>query len=79
MITDAKEKATLFNDHFCSICQIENSDAALPSLSAFQNSKYLANISTSDQEINILLRNVDLSKACGCDGMGNFQGWVVAK
>jgi hypothetical protein len=52
--------------------QIENSDAALPSLSAFQNSKYLANISTSEQEINILLRNVDLSKACGSDGIGNF-------
>jgi hypothetical protein len=52
--------------------QIENSDAALPSLSAFQNSKYLANISTSEQEINILLRNVDLSKACGSDGISNF-------
>ena len=72
MITDAKEKATLFNDYFCSVCQIENGDAALPSLSAFQNSKYLANISTSEQEINILLRNVDISKACGSDGIGNF-------
>ena len=67
-----KKKLRSFNDYFCSVCQIENSDAALPSLSAFQNSKYLANISTSEQEINILLRNVDLSKACGCDGIGNF-------
>jgi hypothetical protein len=57
-----KKRRTLFNDYFCFVCQIENSDAALPSLFAFQNSKYLANISTSEQEINILLRNVDISK-----------------
>ena len=72
MITDAKEKAKLFNDYFCSVCQIENGDAALPSIPPFQNFKHLANISTSEQEINILLRNVDLSKACGSDGIGNF-------
>ncbi len=41
MITDAKEKATLFNDYFCSLCQIENGDAALPCIPPFQNFKHL--------------------------------------
>ena len=67
-----KKKLRYLMTIFFSVCQIENGDAALPSMSAFQNSKYLANISTSEQEINILLRNVDLSKACGSDGIGNF-------
>ena len=29
-------------------------------------------IFTADQEINILLKNVEVSKACGYDGIGNM-------
>jgi uncharacterized protein YejL (UPF0352 family) len=29
-------------------------------------------IFTADQEINILLKNVEVSKACGHDGIGNM-------
>ncbi len=71
VITDSKEKATLFNDYFCSVYEIENADTALPTLDVFQDVKFIDNISTSTQEINILLKNVDVSKACGYDGIGN--------
>jgi hypothetical protein len=40
-------------------------------LDVFQDVKFIDNISTSTQEINILLKNVDVSKACGYDGIGN--------
>ena len=71
VITDSKEKATLFNDYFCSVYEIENADTVLSSLDVFQDVKFINNISTSTQEINILLKNVDVSKACGYDGIGN--------
>ena len=43
----------------------------MPSLDVFQDVKFIDNISTLTQEINILLKNVDVSKACGYDGIGN--------
>ena len=71
MIIDSKEKATLFNNYFCSVHEIEQNDVTLPRLDVFQNSKYIDHVSTTDQEINILLKNVDVSKACGYDGISN--------
>jgi hypothetical protein len=41
-------------------------------LDVFQNSKYIDHVSTTDQEINILLKNVDVSKECGYDGISNM-------
>jgi hypothetical protein len=72
MIIDSKEKATLFNNYFCSVHEIEQNDVTLPRLDVFQNSKYIDHVSTTDQEINILLKNVDVSKACGYDGISNM-------
>jgi hypothetical protein len=71
VIKDSVEKAILFNDYFCSVYEIENADAVLPSLDVFQDVKFIDNISISTQEIKILLKNVDVSKACGYDGIGN--------
>ena len=71
VIKDSIEKAILFNDYFCSVYEIENADAVLPSLDVFQDVKFIDNISISTQEIKILLKNVDVSKACGYDGIGN--------
>jgi hypothetical protein len=61
VIKDSIEKAILFNDYFCSVYEIENADAVLPSLDVFQNVKFIDNISISTQEIKILLKNVDVS------------------
>ena len=66
MITDAKEKATPFNDYFSTQCKVKSVDTPLPNLIDFQNSQILSDISTSEREVNVLL-NVDVSKACGID------------
>jgi hypothetical protein len=49
MIIDSKEKATLFNNYFCSLHEIEQNDVTLPRLDVFQNSKYIEHVSTTDQ------------------------------
>lgn len=71
LVSDAKDKATLLNDYFCSQSKLSNEDAPLPTLRDFQNSKTLSVVSTSEQEVGVLLKNVDTSKACGVDGIGN--------
>ena len=71
VIKDSIEKALLFNDYFCSVYEIENADAVLPSLDVFQDVKFIDNISISTQEIKMLLKIVDVSRACGYDGIGN--------
>lgn len=71
VITDAKEKATLFNEFFSTQCGVDNSDAPIPNLIDFQNSKILSDIFTTEIEVKDLLSSVDVSKACGVDGVGN--------
>ena len=71
LITDAKEKAQLLNEYFCSQCSLENEESAqLPELVDYQTSKVLSHISC-EKEVNNLLNCVDTSKACGVDGVGN--------
>ena len=68
----SEEKAELFNDYFCDPSTIDGSYVSLPpNISYFQTTIILSNIHVSEQEINDLLKNVDVSKACGCDGIGN--------
>jgi hypothetical protein len=68
----SKEKAELFNDYFYAQNLIDDSCAILPSnISHFQTTITLSNIYASEREINDLLKSVDTSKACGCDGIGN--------
>ena len=68
----SKEKSELFNDYFYAQNLIDDSCAILPSnISYFQTTITLSNIYASEREINNLLKSVDTSKACGCDGIGN--------
>lgn len=69
LIIDAKAKAEILNE---TLCKLENVDSPLPNLTAFQNLRNLSYMSTSEQEVKILLKNVDVSKACGTDGVRNF-------
>ena len=71
MVSDAKEKAALFNDYFVTQSRVNDTDATLPNLEVFQSCITLSNISTSEYEVKKLLQNVDTSKACGADGVGN--------
>ena len=68
----SKEKSELFNDYFYAQNLIDDSCAIPPSnISYFQTTITLSNIYASEREINNLLKSVDTSKACGCDGIGN--------
>ena len=72
VITDAKEKAALFNEYFISQCKVENNNAPVPILNEFQTSIILSHLSTTENEVKDLLSTVDVSKGCGVDGVGNF-------
>jgi hypothetical protein len=71
LVSDAKAKAALFNDYFVTQSRVNDTDATLPDLEVFQSCITLSNISTSEYEVKQLLQNVDTSKACGADGVGN--------
>ena len=67
-----KRKQSFFNDYFCVQSTIDDSHVSLPpNISYFQTNIILSNVYASEQEINDLLKNVDVSKACGCDGISN--------
>ncbi|XP_028412551.1 uncharacterized protein LOC114535443 [Dendronephthya gigantea] len=66
-----KEKADLFNDYFVNQSRINDSNCQLPLLTYFQSDKTLSIIHTTEQEVLMLLERVDITKACGPDGIGN--------
>ena len=75
----SEEKAELFNDYFCDQNTIDDSYVSLPpNILYFQTTIILSNIHASKQEINDLVKNVYVSKACGCDGVGNKILKIVA-
>ena len=72
LITDSKEKACIFNDYFVAQSQLPESNSIIPpDLSLYQNAVFLSNVQVTELEVFTLLQNVDISKACGCDGIGN--------
>ena len=72
LVNNAKDKATLLNDYFCSQSKLSNADAPLPNLMGFPNTNTLSEVSTSAREVNDMLKSIDISKACGVDGIGNY-------
>ena len=71
MITDAKEKACVFNEYFCAQCRLDSESVVLPPLPDITNTRFISNITTTVTEVNNLLKGIDISKACGVDGVGN--------
>jgi hypothetical protein len=72
IISDAKEKAEVLNDYFCSQSTIDDGAVTIPNdIIPFQSSVILSNVIATEYEINSLLRGVDISKACGPDGISN--------
>ena len=73
LITDPKEKACIFNDYFVEQSQLPGtSDSSIPpDLPLYQNAVFLSNVQVTEVEVLTLLQNVDISKACGYDGIGN--------
>jgi hypothetical protein len=60
IISDAKEKAEVLNDYFCSQSTIDDGAATIPNdIIPFQSSVILSNVIATEYEINSLLRGVD--------------------
>ena len=69
-IENPVHKAQIFNDHF-SQTQLYDNNTELPHLVSFPSDKRISLISVSYSEVLSLLKNVNVSKACGHDGIGN--------
>ena len=70
-ISDPLEKARIFNSFFVSQSKLDGADSTPPSVESFQTSMYISDIVVSRQDVYNLLKNVDTTKACGHDGVGN--------
>ena len=72
MIHDAKDKAELMNEFFCSQSRLDESSSSVPAVpDCIPTSRILSTVVTSEWEINALLGSVDIKKACGPDGISN--------
>ena len=72
MIHDAKDKAELMNEFFCSQSRLDESSSSVPAVpNCIPTSRILSTVVTSEWEINALLGSVDIKKACGPDGISN--------
>ena len=72
LITNPREKACIFNDYFVAQTQLPGAGSSVvPNLPFYQSVTFLANICVTEDEILILMRSVDISKASGSDGIGN--------
>ena len=71
LITDSLDKARIFNEFFATQTNLDGADNIPPDIESFQSSIYISNIVASAQEVYSLMKNVDITKACGHDGVGN--------
>ena len=69
-VYDPKEKAKLFNDYFVSQATLDPQRSSPQFVGQFSNSS-LSNIAVNPDEVLKLLLRVNISKACGHDGIGN--------
>jgi hypothetical protein len=59
-------------NYFCSQSNIDDGAATIPNdIISFQSSVIFSNVIATEYEINSLLSGVDISKACGPDGISN--------
>lgn len=70
-ISDAKQKAAILNEYFVSMATVADIDRELPPLPDFLSERTLSCIQTSTREIEKILTNLNPSKACGYDRIGN--------
>ena len=65
LITDSLDKARIFNEFFATQTNLDGADNIPPDIESFQSSIYISNIVASTQEVYSLMKNVDITKACG--------------
>ena len=70
-IFDSKEKACIFNDYFVLQTELPLANAVPPIIQPYQTQQFLSNIIATEEQVLELMKGVDISKACGYDGIGN--------
>ena len=70
-IFDSKEKACIFNDYFVLQTELPLANAIPPIIQPYQTQQFLSNIIATEEQVLELMKGVDISKACGYDGIGN--------
>ena len=70
-VTDPIEMAEIFNAYFVDQTKHPGADTIPPSISSFQMVRTISTVTTTNEEVFDLMKNVDTSKACGHDGIGN--------
>ena len=66
LVSDFKQKANIFNDHFASLCTPIKNSSKLPSFS-HKTEKRLTLFDTKDDDILLIIKNVNVNKAHGWD------------
>ena len=67
----SKEKACIFNDYFVLQTELPLASAIPPIIQPYQTQQFLSNIIATEEQVLELMKGVDISKACGYDGIGN--------
>ena len=66
---DSKGKACIFNEYFVSQTERPGANAIPPVIQPYQTQQFLS--STTEEQVLELMKSVDISNACGYDGVGN--------
>lgn len=70
-VVDSGEKASIFNYYFVAQGRLLGADTLLPSVQLHPSARDFFTISVEEEENFRLMKNVDITKASGCDGFGN--------
>ena len=70
-IFDSKEKTCIFNEYFVFQSELPVVNAIPPAMQPYQTQRFLSHIIATEEQVLELMKGVDISKACGYDGVGN--------
>ena len=70
-IFDPKEKACIFNEYFVAQTELPGANAIPSVIQPYQTQQSLSSISATEEQVLEPMKSVDISKACGFDGVGN--------
>ena len=70
-IFDPKEKACIFNEYFVLQTELPVANVIPSVIQPHQTQRLLSGIIATEEQVFELMMGVDISKACGHDGIGN--------
>ena len=66
-----RKRRASFNDYFVLQTELPLANAVPPIIQPYQTQQFLSNIIATEEQVLELMKGVDISKACGYDGIGN--------